>query len=51
LAHEEDDRADRVLNQLALDLPDQLLTLVWVRFCRLLLNQRIDLRVAAGQCI
>src|SRR5215831_224261 len=47
LAHEEDDRADRVFDQFALDLPHQLLALDRVALSRLLYDQRIDLGIAA----
>src|SRR6202040_2301707 len=48
LSHEEDDRAHRILDQLALDLPDQLLALRRIGFRRLPVDQRIHLGVAAG---
>src|SRR5271166_1943629 len=48
LAHEEDDRAHRVIDQPALDLPDQFLALRRVGLSRLLVDQRIDLGIAAG---
>src|SRR6516162_2022276 len=42
----EDDRPDALLDQLALDCPDQLLAPSRVAFDRLLLDQLVDLRVA-----
>ena len=48
LPHKEDDRAHRVLDQLALDLPHQLLALYWVGLRRLPVDQRIHLGIATG---
>src|SRR4029077_18949197 len=48
LAHEEDDRAYGVIDQPALDLPDELLALGRVALRRLPVDQRIDFGIASG---
>ena len=48
LAHEEDDRADRIFDQLTFDLLYHLFALRRVDFSRSPFDQRIDLGVAAG---
>src|SRR3984893_15749 len=48
LPHEENDRAHRLFDQLALDLPHQLLALCRVTLRRLPIDQRIYLGIAAS---
>jgi len=48
LAHEEDDRADRIFDQLTFDLLYHLFALRRVDFSRSPFDQRIDLGAAAG---